>query len=382
MPGYIDNSSDLALFESYSQGRALAGDALPNISRFAQWSAVLDKRTCDWCGWADERVFDTTVEPYDPPTHHGCRCLIAFISKDEFPPTADWGSGPPKSSWPPGRINGADTRGKPTLRSENKLVKPKPDLSAAKLDQAAKEFLKVKGNPALIEEWRRKWLQELMGAEYSETAARMSKDFWRSWAARSPRAKRELADALLRGTADDIAKVLAEFNFKGFMNAIDDDMLKWLRTNPEVLIKHFQTNLTLNRRAIAELYPDGKITVWRGVHSKGRGDDFVFKMHRTLTGGDTEFAIGSEFISSWSLDRKVAVKFAETSLHKNSVGVVFKKEIDVRDYIGGFLDTDPLARMAEKEMLWANYDGTLIPKTVRKIRSKFQDIDLLEVSTW
>ncbi len=102
MPGYIDNSSDLALFESYSQGRALAGDALPNISRFAQWSAVLDKRTCDWCGWADERVFDTTVEPYDPPTHHGCRCLIAYISKDEFPPTATWGNGPPANNWPPG----------------------------------------------------------------------------------------------------------------------------------------------------------------------------------------------------------------------------------------------------------------------------------------
>ncbi len=102
MPGYIDNSSDLALFESYSQGRALGGEGLPNMSQFAQWSAVLDKRTCDWCGWADERVFNTVTEPYDPPTHHGCRCLIAYISNDEFPPNPDWGSGPPANSWPPG----------------------------------------------------------------------------------------------------------------------------------------------------------------------------------------------------------------------------------------------------------------------------------------
>ncbi len=103
MPGYIDNSSDLALFESYSQGRALAGESLPNMSQFAQWSAVLDKRTCDWCGWADMRIFNTVTEPYDPPTHHGCRCLIAFISKEEFPPTATWGTGPPKNVWPPGK---------------------------------------------------------------------------------------------------------------------------------------------------------------------------------------------------------------------------------------------------------------------------------------
>ncbi len=111
MPGYIDNSSDLALFESYSQGRALAGQ-FPNISEFAQWSSVLDKRTCDWCEWADEKVFNTVTEPYDPPTHHGCRCLIAYISKDEFPPSPNWGVGPPKDVWPPGsyRVQNAATK--------------------------------------------------------------------------------------------------------------------------------------------------------------------------------------------------------------------------------------------------------------------------------
>lgn len=102
MAGYIDNSSDLALFESYSHGRAFAGAAIPTLSRYAQWSALMDGKTCDWCAWADLRVFDTTIEPYDPPMHHGCRCIIAYIMHDEFPPTPDWGSGPPTDAWPPG----------------------------------------------------------------------------------------------------------------------------------------------------------------------------------------------------------------------------------------------------------------------------------------
>ena len=388
MPGYIDNSTDLALFESYSQGRALAGadplQVLNNMSKFAQWSAVLDKRTCDWCGWADERVFNTVTEPYDPPTHHGCRCLIAYISNDEFPPTEDWGSGPPTASWPPGSYNGADTRGVPTLRSKDKLLKPKAGLDQAKLDQAAKEFVEgVFGRPGLVEPWRRKHLQEIMGAEYSEEVAIMAKDFWRSWAARSPTAKRELADSLMRGTADDIAKVLVKHDFTTFFNAIPDEMLAALKSNPDALIAHFRANVELNRRAMAELFPDGKITVWRGVHSKGVGDDFVFKMHKTLAGGDTDFAIGAEFVSSWSLDKKVAIKFAEVQQHRNSVGVVFKKEIDVRDYIGGHFDTDALARLREKEMLWANHDGTLIPKTVKKLRPRRTETEnILEVSVW
>ncbi len=271
--------------------------------------------------------------------------------------------------------------GRPTLRSEGKTLKPSPGLNEAKLDEAAKEFADgVWGRPELIEDWRRKWLKETMGAEYNEQAAVASKDFWRSWAARSPEAKREMADALLRGTADDIAEVLAKFDFTTFFNKLDDNVMAFLKSDPDVLIQHFQANLALNRRAIAELYPDGKITVWRGVHSKARGDDFVWKMHKKLVGGDTDFAIGAEFVSSWSLDKKVATKFAEQFMHKDAVGIVFKKEIDIRDYIGSHFDTDALSRLKEKEMLWANYDGTLVPKTVRRIASS--DFDILEVGTW
>lgn len=145
MPGYIDNSTDLALFESYSQGRAASGTNLLGVTQFAQWSSVLDKRTCDWCGWADERVFNTVTEPYDPPTHHGCRCLIAYIGTDEFPPTADWGAGPPKDVWPPGSTDKTRT---PVLREAGKAVKPPPSggvplLAADDLDELLSRMTKV-----------------------------------------------------------------------------------------------------------------------------------------------------------------------------------------------------------------------------------------------
>ncbi len=146
MPGYIDNSSDLALFESYSQGRALGGQ-FPNISNFAQWSSVLDKRTCDWCEWADEKVFDHTVEPYDPPTHHGCRCLLAFISRDEFPPSPNWGVGPPKDVWPPGsyRVQNAATKANKTApKPSGPLVGTTFEVDALKSVGQIEDWLKAK----------------------------------------------------------------------------------------------------------------------------------------------------------------------------------------------------------------------------------------------
>ena len=80
----------------------------------------------------------------------------------------------------------------------------------------------------------------------SEEAAVIAKDFWRSWAARSPTAKRELADALMRGTADDIVKVLAKHDFITFFNAIPDEMLVMLRSDPELLMAHFRTVFGIN----------------------------------------------------------------------------------------------------------------------------------------
>src|SRR3970282_603631 len=87
--------------------RPAAGPRWPKLAEFAKWSALLDNNTCDWCSWADLRIFDTNIEPYDPPMHHGCRCIIAYITADEYPPDeTSWGAGAPPESWPPGRVRG------------------------------------------------------------------------------------------------------------------------------------------------------------------------------------------------------------------------------------------------------------------------------------
>jgi hypothetical protein len=102
---YLDSSVDQAVFDTYSQGRALAGVSLP-VSQYAQWSAVVDAKTCDFCSWADLRIFDTNIEPWDPPLHFGCRCIIAYIKSDEYTPDPNWGSGPPNTAFPPGKAQG------------------------------------------------------------------------------------------------------------------------------------------------------------------------------------------------------------------------------------------------------------------------------------
>ena len=102
MPGFIDRITDRILYESYTVGRASAGDSIIGGSRFAQWSAVNDLKTCAFCEWADERIFEIETQPWVPPVHFGCRCLIAYILEKEFTPETDWGSGPPADVFPPG----------------------------------------------------------------------------------------------------------------------------------------------------------------------------------------------------------------------------------------------------------------------------------------
>ncbi len=109
MPGVIDNSTDDALWSSYNGGRVNVGKQSTKVSNLAQWSALLDSKTCDFCSWADERIFDTSIEPYDPPMHFGCRCLIALILKSELPPDPTWGKGPPDNAFPPGKVTKTPT---------------------------------------------------------------------------------------------------------------------------------------------------------------------------------------------------------------------------------------------------------------------------------
>lgn len=54
-----------------------------------QYSAILDSRTCPTCAELDGKVLDEKAyqrTSYDPPIHHGCRCLWVAILADELDP--------------------------------------------------------------------------------------------------------------------------------------------------------------------------------------------------------------------------------------------------------------------------------------------------------
>lgn len=77
-------------------GRDLAGQ-LAGVAR-AQYSAILDDRTCDLCEYLDGMIIDTDdpdYEKFQPPLHHYCRCIWALILPEEEPqPEVTWVSPP------------------------------------------------------------------------------------------------------------------------------------------------------------------------------------------------------------------------------------------------------------------------------------------------
>lgn len=63
--------------------------------RFAQSSAILDRRTCEWCKFLDGKIFDVNDEEftsgkYGVPRHKSCRCLWIYITKWEPDVKANW----------------------------------------------------------------------------------------------------------------------------------------------------------------------------------------------------------------------------------------------------------------------------------------------------
>jgi SPP1 gp7 family putative phage head morphogenesis protein len=54
----------------------------------AQYSAILDSRTCPYCKYLDGKIISTSSRDYrsgkySPPQHKHCRCLWVYISKSE-----------------------------------------------------------------------------------------------------------------------------------------------------------------------------------------------------------------------------------------------------------------------------------------------------------
>ncbi|MFB5192662.1 phage portal protein family protein [Alicyclobacillus fastidiosus] len=59
----------------------------------AQWSAILDSKTCPLCEELDGQVISVDNDEFDvfrPPLHSGCRCILIFIGTGQTNVTFDW----------------------------------------------------------------------------------------------------------------------------------------------------------------------------------------------------------------------------------------------------------------------------------------------------
>lgn len=76
---------------NYSRAAAVERGGVPLAG--AQYSAILDRRTCELCGDLDEKVIpieSTDLARFTPPIHHNCRCLWVWITREEEDFTPTW----------------------------------------------------------------------------------------------------------------------------------------------------------------------------------------------------------------------------------------------------------------------------------------------------
>lgn len=65
--------------------------------RGAQYSALLDRSTCELCERLDEQVIaieNTDLARFTPPVHHNCRCVWVWITDEELDFTPTWTGAP------------------------------------------------------------------------------------------------------------------------------------------------------------------------------------------------------------------------------------------------------------------------------------------------
>ena len=402
MPGYIDNGADAALYEGYNMGRAFSGAQLPVIMNqaLAQWSAVNDDRTCDWCSWADTRIFDTNEEPWDPPMHWGCKCLIAYILPGEFTPPADWGQGPPPSAFPPGSTNRTGPGGKPTLSGEGKVAKPSrfkaADLRAiesdfkAMVDAGTYEtdsfgvFNRGSFSSRKARNWQHDSMEKLLGTDFSEDMHQTYRSFWSAWASDSPKIGKDFVGLLDRGSIDDIVKWHAELGEAG-----QRKLANWLGTSRvgdnlksantrfiSRMFEHHDAGKAVAQsawRASGMLDADGYLTLYRGVIVK---NETTREWWGNLLAKDFDFAIGAKYSESWSFARYKGDNFAAKGA-QGTKGITFSKKVHVDDVLSSYLDETSYFGF-EYEVLWGNVDGTLVPRSMKYNAAKTH----MEVELW
>ena len=87
----LDGTASVVVGESINRGR----NEIVASGEFqaAQYSAILDERTCDLCADMDSMVVDIDDPNFDrftPPVHSNCRCIWVYIRKEEERVVIDW----------------------------------------------------------------------------------------------------------------------------------------------------------------------------------------------------------------------------------------------------------------------------------------------------
>lgn len=375
--GYIDNVTGEALWTTYNGGRVTSGAQIPEVHHYAQWSSVLDKGTCDWCRWADNRIFDTDLVSYTPPMHWGCRCIIAHIKRSEPKATLDWGSGPPKSSWPPGS-KGGKVKGAITNTKAGKKVKEVSESikrSAQTWKRRWKDKWGINGksrkssatsgeNYTSMKNWERDAIVTAVGGDRrtAELMVERLDSFIRSWTASSGRDLKKLGELMARGSPDDLLKFIQSPDGR-YITSLQG--VPWDRSMAARYIQVWDAHkdLAAETARLSNLVgPDGKITLYRGVKATNKsGTNYAAK--QAIQKGDLDHSIGTSFIESWSTDAKIGRDFA------GNQGMVFVKKIDPEDVFAHWQEHANFSSyIDESEVIWYNWDGTIVPKSAKRLK--------------
>ena len=92
--GVFSYSSSYFVSDAVNRGRFNAVDNIDGVDiAGAQWSAVLDSKTCGYCTDLDSGVILVDNPLYgiqQPPAHENCRCVYVYITAEEANLVEDW----------------------------------------------------------------------------------------------------------------------------------------------------------------------------------------------------------------------------------------------------------------------------------------------------
>lgn len=87
-------SSSYFVSESVNMGRLNAVEYIDGIKiAAAQWSAIMDEKTCEYCASLDEETIFVDNPLYglqQPPAHGRCRCVYIYITAEELGVEETW----------------------------------------------------------------------------------------------------------------------------------------------------------------------------------------------------------------------------------------------------------------------------------------------------